>query len=196
MVRLGNGVSGEVLSARHLDRSSRCNVLGYHGWSLPTYGGTSSSTRASSRHVDCPPLRSSVALSGRSAMLVDSGCLSRSSWVCHSAVQVARRPPLRLQGRGGESQPGGEGRREPSSEQEGTVLAEKAGEMAASLLPGVVRVQCVQDLPRFDLPLLLGSFRSSTCNAVAVSYGDGSYLLAPAASVVYGSQVRLQWVVI
>ncbi|KXZ43010.1 hypothetical protein GPECTOR_107g155 [Gonium pectorale] len=59
------------------------------------------------------------------------------------------------------------------------------------LLPGVVRVQCVQDLPRFDMPLLLGSFRSSTCNAVAVSYCGVPYLLAPAASVAYGSQIRV-----
>ncbi|GLI69644.1 hypothetical protein VaNZ11_014314 [Volvox africanus] len=191
MLGLANGVSVGPLSARHLDGSTRCNALCHHGWSLTTYGGTSSSNRASSRHGDCSPLGSSVALSGRSAMPVEGCCVNRSTWVCHAAVQVARRSPLRLQGRGGEPQSGSEGLREPSSEQEGTELAEKAGEMAANLLPGVVRVQCVQDLPRFDLPLLLGSFRSSTCNAVAVSYGDGSYLLAPAASVVYGSQIRV-----
>ncbi|GIL89429.1 hypothetical protein Vretimale_18914 [Volvox reticuliferus] len=191
MVGLANGASTVALSARCLDRSSRCTAVCHHGWGLTTYGGTRCSTLASSRHGDYSPLTTSFALSGRSAMPVECGHWNKSSWVCHAAVQVVRRPPLRLQRRSGEPHPGGEGRHEPPSEQENTELAEKEGEMTASLLPGVVRVQCVQDLPRFDLPLLLGSFRSSTCNAVAVSYGDESYLLAPAASVAYGSQVRV-----
>eukprot|EP00198_Chlamydomonas_reinhardtii_P003862 XP_001693198.1 DegP-type protease-like protein [Chlamydomonas reinhardtii] len=48
-----------------------------------------------------------------------------------------------------------------------------------------------EDLPRFDMPLLLGTFRSSTCNAVAVVHGGQRYLLAPSAAVAYGSQVRV-----
>ena len=43
-------------------------------------------------------------------------------------------------------------------------LKEAVAAAAAALLPGVVRVTCVQDLPRFDMPLLLGTFRcGSAC---------------------------------
>ncbi|KAG2494831.1 hypothetical protein HYH03_007072 [Edaphochlamys debaryana] len=94
--------------------------------------------------------------------------------------QPSRRPPLRLQTR-----PPGDEERPDAGEEAG------AGAEVDARLPGVVRLQCVQDVPRFDMPLLLGSFRSSTCNAVAVSYGGQSYLLAPAAAVIYGGQVRV-----
>ncbi len=45
------------------------------------------------------------------------------------------------------------------------------GAVGPRLLPGVVRVSCVQDLPRFDMPLLLGNFRygavrPGTCRAI------------------------------
>ncbi|PNH02110.1 hypothetical protein TSOC_011936, partial [Tetrabaena socialis] len=94
--------------------------------------------------------------------------------VCRATRLPTRgRPPLRLQTR-------------PT--QDGQVAGEEPGEVAEVPLPGVVRVTCVQDVPRFDLPLLLGNFRSSTCNAVAVAHAGERYLLAPSASVAYGSQ--------
>ncbi|KAG2436883.1 hypothetical protein HXX76_006402 [Chlamydomonas incerta] len=111
-----------------------------------------------------------------------------AAWVCH-ATRPARKPPLRMRAPPPQPEDGAESGGATGDEDLALKEAEQAA--AAALLPGVVRVTCVQDLPRFDMPLLLGTFRSSTCNAVAVSHGGQRYLLAPSAAVAYGSQVRV-----
>lgn len=56
--------------------------------------------------------------------------------------------------------------------------------------PHVVRLSIVKDLPRFDMPLLLGSVLTLKRAATCVSYGDETYLLTTASSVLYASKVR------
>lgn len=61
----------------------------------------------------------------------------------------------------------------PAASPEQGEAGEGDGAVGPRLLPGVVRVSCVQDLPRFDMPLLLGNFRYGTAPAAFTSFLTG-----------------------
>lgn len=54
----------------------------------------------------------------------------------------------------------------------------------------VLRIQCVKDMPRFDMPLLLGSLTNITRTAFACTYKGKPYLVTSATNVIYSTQVR------
>eukprot|EP00798_Chlamydomonas_sp_ICE-L_P008030 gene8030-1262_t len=47
----------------------------------------------------------------------------------------------------------------------------------------VMRLKCVRDRPRFDVPVLLGSLSSTTRTAVAISYRERRFLLTSAGAI-------------
>jgi hypothetical protein len=55
----------------------------------------------------------------------------------------------------------------------------------------VFRVRAVCDTPRFDMPLVLGSLRTRSRLATAVTYAGGRYLVTAASGVTHATQARV-----
>jgi hypothetical protein len=56
----------------------------------------------------------------------------------------------------------------------------------------VFMLRIVKDMPRFDMPLLLGSVHTLQRTAAAVAHRGRTYLLTTASGVAYSSEVSSQ----
>ncbi|GAX72673.1 hypothetical protein CEUSTIGMA_g129.t1 [Chlamydomonas eustigma] len=70
---------------------------------------------------------------------------------------------------------------------------EQEGEGAAVIKKktGVLRIRCIKDTPRFDMPLLLGTLSNLSRTAFACNYNGNKYLVTTANAVSYCTKVEV-----